>query len=60
MLLVLAWSVHFALQAGVEQLEIEHREFGRIGMGLDPNRLHQTKRQHHTNGCELYSHDGDP
>lgn len=31
-LLVRAWSIHFALQAGINQLEIKHSNFGRICM----------------------------
>jgi hypothetical protein len=54
LVLVPARSIHFPLQACIEQFEIEHREFGRIGTRRD------CKRQCQQNGDEPCSHDGDP
>ena len=38
LVLVPAWSINLPLQACIEQFEIKHREFGRIGKRRDCNR----------------------
>jgi hypothetical protein len=53
-LLVGPRTVHLALQARIDQFEIEHRDLGRIGM----NRRRNHQRQ--CGGGEQRSHESDP